>query len=340
MESRPRQTQMESSGRPLVSIGVPVFNGESGLGRCLEALLHQDYPNLEIIVSDNASTDATCSIAEHYARIDGRVKFLRSDQNRGGGWNFNRVFELSSGKYFMWAAHDDARAPSFVSACVERMEECPDAVLCQAHTAASIEGNDDTLYIARFDTFEHATGVVERYRETLKHFPATGMYGLYRSSAMGATMLFARVIATDMAFIQELSIHGRFIQVPETLFYYSARASWNTIQQDARQVLGHEKPWWYVPFVVLFFHHAQRIARSAIPFELKLRLWTVLTLHEIPRLATKVVLKLAGAVCPDWNKEKWGRALYWKLMHNPNLEVVSADPFFERVCKPQIGWWR
>lgn len=332
---------MELDRYPLVSVGVPVFNGESGLSHCLDGLLSQDYPHLEIIISDNASTDATQSICERYARIEPRVKYLRADKNRGSGWNFNRVFELSSGEYFMWAAHDDEREPSFVSACVERLEQCPDAVLCQARTAVFIEGRDETLYRAGLDSFEGRIGLAERYRETLKRFPATALYGLYRSSAMRATKLFQNVIATDLAFIQELSIHGRFVQVPRVLFRYRARKTWNTIHQDARTFLGIErKPWWYPPFLLLFVNNSKRLGDAPIPAGAKLRLWIALAVHEARQLAFKAMLKIAGALCPEESKEKLGRALYTRWMHNPNIEVVSADLFFQRVCKPQLGWWR
>jgi glycosyltransferase involved in cell wall biosynthesis len=331
---------MELDHHPLVSVGVPVFNGESGLSRCLEGLLRQDYPNLEIIISDNASTDSTPLICDEFVRMDPRVKYWRADQNRGSGWNFNRVFELSSGEYFLWAAHDDDHEPSFISACVEQLQRHPDAVLCQTHTAVSVEGHDRTLYLARLDTFEDIDGIVERYRETLKRFPATAFYGVYRSSAMRKTKLWEKILASDLAFIQELSIHGGFIQVPTTMFRYTARESWNTVQQDAGHFLGKPKAWWYVPFVVLFMNHSRRLAHSPIPLGLKLRLWTVLTLHQIRHVALKMLLKVAGVVCPEGRKESLGRALYWRYMHNPNIKVVSADLFFQRVCKPQLGWWR
>ncbi len=331
---------MEAPRVPLVSIGVPVYNGERGLSRCLESLLQQDYGNLEIIVSDNASTDGTPDIAAQYARRDPRIRYVRSDRNRGTWWNFNRVFELSTGQYFMWAAHDDDRDSGFISACVERLEQSPDAVLCQAHTSASIEGRTEVLYVASLDSFASVHTVVDRYRETLKRFPATAMYGLYRASAMSSTMMFARVIATDMAFIQELSIHGRFVQVPGTMFRYSARPSWNTVQQDARVVLGRQKPWWYIPFIVMLLHNVRRIGKSAIPAGLKIRLCGVLAGDVVRQCALKVALRVAGALCPEARKESLARAMYWRWMHNPNLQVVDHDLFFERVCKPQIGWWR
>ena len=57
---------MKEHKQPLVSIGVPVFNGEKTLAWALDSLLGQDYANLEIIISDNASTDTTAEICEKY----------------------------------------------------------------------------------------------------------------------------------------------------------------------------------------------------------------------------------------------------------------------------------
>jgi glycosyltransferase involved in cell wall biosynthesis len=241
---------MENVNHPLVSIGVPVFNGEKLLAQALNSLLNQDYNNLEIIISDNGSTDTTSNICKEFVNKDTRIQYFRSEENFGLSWNFNRVQELSNGKYFMWAAYDDLREPSFVRACVEKMEECPEAVLCQAHTATFIEGRNEKLCVANLDSFESVTGLMERYRETLKRFPATAIYGLYRSSAMRKTRMFEKVIATDIAFIQELSIYGNFVQVPEVLFHYIGRKKWNNIHQDYKTFLGKgRKPWWYLPFL-------------------------------------------------------------------------------------------
>jgi glycosyltransferase involved in cell wall biosynthesis len=331
---------MELDRYPLVSVGVPVFNGEDGLSRCLEGLLRQDYPNLEIIISDNASTDATPSICERFARSHRRITYSRSVENRGAIWNFNRVFELSSGTYFMWAAHDDDREPSFVSACVEQLERFQDAVLCQAHTAVCIEGREETLYVASLDTFERKPHVVERYREALERLPSIAFYGVYRSSAMRKTKLLQPVIATDLSFVHELAIHGRFVQVPDVLFRYSGRESWNTIDQDARHFLGRPKPWWYVPSLMLFIDDGQRVASSAISLGLKIRLLTVLAMYQGRQFAVKVLLKIARAICPAGRKERLGRAMYQRWIRNPNVEIANDELFFRRVCKPQLGWWK
>ena len=331
---------MENENSPLVSIGVPVFNGEKGLALALDALLEQDYSNIEIIISDNGSTDATPEICEEYLIKDSRVKYYHSEENLGSTWNFNRVFELSTGKYFMWAAHDDLRESSFVSACVEKMEQCPEASLCQVHTAMFIEGRKERLCAATLDSFEGVTGLVERYRETLKHFPATAIYGLYRSSAMRETRRFERVIATDLVFIQELSIHGNFVQVPEVLFSYFGREKWNTVHQDYKVFFGKDrKPWWYLPFVALFCNHWSRVASASVSFSVKLRLWSVLLEHEIGQVALKILIKVSGRICPTRWKEKLGCLIYWRWMHCRNLQVGCAVLFLDRAIKPKLGWW-
>jgi len=332
---------IQNSKMPLVSIGVPVFNGENGLGCALDSLLAQDYPNLEIIISDNGSTDATPEICRKYIQKDPRVTYCRSEKNLGTIYNFNRVVELASGKYFMWAAHDDQHELSFVSACVAKMEQCPDAVLCQSHTAIFIEGREEMLCETHLNSFDDVTGLVERYRETLKHFPASAIYGLYRLSIMRKTQLLQECIATDIAFIQELSIYGGFVQVPEVLFNFLRRKKWNSIHQDYRAFFGKEKkPWWYLPFVVLFCDHWKRVKQAEIPFGVKLRLWGVLIEHETRQVALKILIKGVGLLCPEKWKEKLGCAIYWRWMHNPNVQAGCSAPFyFERAVKPRLGWW-
>src|SRR3989339_68658 len=121
---------MDNKRRPLVSIGLPVHNGEHYLRKTLKSLLSQTYPFIELIISDNASTDGTEAICKAYERLDERIRYFRSDRNRGAAWNFNRVLELAGGTYFKWAAHDDLSAPDFLASCVRILETDRSVVLC------------------------------------------------------------------------------------------------------------------------------------------------------------------------------------------------------------------
>lgn len=111
---------------PLVSIGMPTYNRASVLSRAIESALAQDYPNLELVISDNASTDETQTVCEEFARRDGRVCYIRQETNRGATANFQEALNQSRSEFFMWLADDDWIDTSYVSACVSVLEENPD----------------------------------------------------------------------------------------------------------------------------------------------------------------------------------------------------------------------
>lgn len=92
---------------PLVSIGMPVYNGEKFIREALDSLLAQTFTDFELIISDNASTDSTEAICREYASRDARICYIRQTENMGAAQNFQFVLNQAGGKYFMWAAHDD-----------------------------------------------------------------------------------------------------------------------------------------------------------------------------------------------------------------------------------------
>ena len=123
--------QEQAPGQPTaeVSIGLPVWNGEQYVARAMGALVAQDYSPLEIVVSDNASTDRTWEILRRF-EDDPRVCIHRSGETLGAVANFNRVVHLTRGPYFAWAAADDRFDPHFASRCMQALAEQPDAAGC------------------------------------------------------------------------------------------------------------------------------------------------------------------------------------------------------------------
>ena len=119
---------------PLVSVGVPAFNGEPYVEETLDCILGQTYSNLEILISDNASCDRTGEICRRFAETDPRVRYRRNERNLGAAANYNQVFRMASGKYFKWAAVDDLLSSDFIERCVEVLETRDDAVLCYPKT--------------------------------------------------------------------------------------------------------------------------------------------------------------------------------------------------------------
>src|SRR5688572_28337892 len=92
---------------PLVSIGLPVYNGERFLSEALDSLLGQTLADFELIVSDNASTDRTAEICLAYAARDARVRYVRQQTNIGAIRNWNFVARQARGQYFKWASAND-----------------------------------------------------------------------------------------------------------------------------------------------------------------------------------------------------------------------------------------
>ncbi len=101
---------------PLVSIGMPVFNGAKYIRDALDSLLNQTYSHFELLISDNASTDNTENICREYAQKDARIQYVRQANNLGAAANFQWVLNQASGAYFMWAACDDKWSEDWLNA--------------------------------------------------------------------------------------------------------------------------------------------------------------------------------------------------------------------------------
>lgn len=106
----------------LVSIGIPVHNGERYLEQALESLLCQHHTRMEVIICDNASTDATEGISLDFARKDPRIRYHRNNVDMGAAANFNRALLLATGKLFMWGAHDDLWEPEYISTLIQLLD--------------------------------------------------------------------------------------------------------------------------------------------------------------------------------------------------------------------------
>src|SRR6185503_20049809 len=114
---------------PVVSIGLPTYNGARHLREAVESLLAQDHADFELLISDNASTDATADIAGELAKLDPRIRIVRQPTNIGPTANFAFVLRGTHGRYFMWAADDDRWHPAYVSSCLAALECNPGAAM-------------------------------------------------------------------------------------------------------------------------------------------------------------------------------------------------------------------
>lgn len=208
---------------PLVSIGVPIYNEAKHLAEALDSLLAQDYENIEIMISDNASTDSTPQICAEYVAKDPRIRYYRNDTNVGSFENFNRAVELARGEFFMWASGHDLRHPSHMSRCIEVMLEDPGIVLCYTEMIW-IDGKGQPLEpLERGQEYIDTRGLefhLLRINVVLWGWRnGHAMYGVFRTQALKKTRILTRIFSPDMALLIELAAIGKFAYISDPLLY-------------------------------------------------------------------------------------------------------------------------
>jgi glycosyltransferase involved in cell wall biosynthesis len=203
---------------PLVSIGMPVFNGARYARAAIDSILRQTYSSLELVISDNASTDGTEALCRGYAERDARVRYYRNAHNLGAHPNYNLTFSLSGGDFFKWAPHDDVLEPTYLEACVGALEVAPDAVVCQSLLRyIDAEGTPLGVYDSRLRGASDADAAARFAAVVLLPHPAYEVMGVFRRSALEGGILLGSFHGADRALLAELSLRGRMIQVHEPL---------------------------------------------------------------------------------------------------------------------------
>ncbi|HET6520683.1 MAG TPA: glycosyltransferase [Geminicoccaceae bacterium] len=205
---------------PSVRVGLVAYNGERFIAATIESILAQTYTDFELVIADDASTDATEEICRRYAARDSRVRYHRNQRNLGAAPNFNHVFELAGpSRYFKWSAHDDLITPDYLERCVAALDGDPDAVLCQSWIGVIDERGELIGRLpSRLDRKE-SPDPVERFGcAVLRHHMALEILGVIRTDVLGTTRLNGGYPRSDSALVAELALAGRFIEIPEPLF--------------------------------------------------------------------------------------------------------------------------
>jgi glycosyltransferase involved in cell wall biosynthesis len=282
---------------PHVTVGMPVHQGERFVDEAIRSIRAQTFTDLELVISDNGSTDGTQSICRAHAAEDPRVVYHRSEVNRGAAWNYSRLVGLARGRYFKWASHDDLLRPEYLERCVATLEADPDVVLCQTGAAAiDSDGNE----VGRWPPNANASDgrPSQRFADILfREGPCFPVFGLIRQEVLKRTGLLGAYNAHDRPLMAELALHGRYAHVPEVLFLNREhpersirayrgpreRIAWFDPAMEGRVV-------YFYPRLVLEYHRA--VVRSGVPVEELIRAEALLaawTVRHLPGLTRNVL---------------------------------------------------
>jgi glycosyltransferase involved in cell wall biosynthesis len=198
---------------------MPTYNRAAPLRAAFSSVLGQSYRNLEIIVSDNASTDETAAVCRTAASADSRMRVFRQAINIGPVANFEFVKNQATGKYFMWLADDDVVSEDYVAACVESLERNPEHVL--VHGAATYLRADGASSDEASFSLEQESPI----RRVLAYFWRVSenamFYGIYRREAIARCQM-PNLLGGDWGWIADIVVEGKTAVVPRAKIRRSA----------------------------------------------------------------------------------------------------------------------
>lgn len=277
---------------PRVSMGLPVFNGETYLHKALDSLLAQEYEDFELVISDNASTDETGRICESYARRDSRVRYSRNECNIGLAPNHNRVFRLSRGEFFKWVAHDD----EYSRQMLKRYVEAFDAASASVSVVYSVCECIDELGNLQGTKSDHVDNKDPRPAVRLAHFLQhvsiyNCTYGLIRSAMLRKTRLHRSFPMADRVLVSELAMLGEFVEIAEPLLRLRIHEHRSLSQHKNAQAMRE------------LFDPANRTKHSFLSIEGRVQLELLRSAWRIPlRLSDKLACLCVALAVPNWRK--------------------------------------
>jgi glycosyltransferase involved in cell wall biosynthesis len=221
---------------------MPAYNSAATIAVSIESLLGQSLGDFELIVSDNASTDATRDVVEAYRQRDARIRFERQPINIGVNPNYSHVARLARGEFFKWAASSDWCAPSFLERCLAELVAHDDTVLVVPRTRLFRNHPDSSEdYPLDIEILDDQPSVrLQRLTSTLALNNAVN--GLIRTSALRRTRLIDTHIGADVVLMGHLALLGKFRLLNERLFYRRMEVTTATALQDPGAVRKHHYP--------------------------------------------------------------------------------------------------
>ena len=255
-----------SSNKPRVGIGLPVYNGEKYLGTAIRSILEQSFENFELVIGDNASSDATEEICRSF-ESDPRVTYIRRERNLGATPNYNDLMERLQAPLVRWHASDDALAPTYLEACVALLDDDPNAPMAHAE-AVVIDGDGETIGEWNRESKLRAEDPVDRWREVAFTPDFHSIFALVRREIVDKVGLFPIYPGSDRWVLGGWLLHGRPRCSDERLFIWRDHAE--TFRRTANRNMVDAEQWWSTDLktwpmrnTVLGYGHGRRVISSS-----------------------------------------------------------------------------
>ncbi|MEI0448290.1 glycosyltransferase family 2 protein [Brachyspira intermedia] len=181
---------------PLVSVLIPTYNRKDLLKRALESVLKQTYKNIEIYVTDNASTDGTFEVMQELLKNDKRIIYSRREENTGSLYNGSEAYSHLKGKYAIVLCDDDYfLSNTFFENAVKAMEENENIVIVRGVVKCFNENNNN-IFIDIYNSKEYIKGIdyLLNYANHDGYDNITSFFAMFRKSAADKTRVFEKAL--------------------------------------------------------------------------------------------------------------------------------------------------
>lgn len=194
---------------PLVTVAIPTHNRFRGLIRAVRSVQRQSYPRIEILISDNDSSDETARVCQSLAEEDSRIRLFRHSPDIGPLRNFAFLKAQNRGDFFMWLADDDWLEPDIIARYVTFLITHPDYVMVSG--TVCYWDNEEIYLEERGFSFEQEKETA-RIRAFFGKVSAGGVFhGLMRADVISEIEV-RNILGSDWAFISDLLVHGKVKQ--------------------------------------------------------------------------------------------------------------------------------
>jgi len=210
--------------RPLVTIGIPTYNrADVFLKESLESVLNQTYQNIEIIVSDNNSSDNTEEVVNSYG--DKRIKYFKQKENLGPFKNMNYCLDKANGVYFQMLHDDDKIDPEFIEKCMKAADYKTDkAIFIAGSREIDEDGNLKYEKENRWEGLSSEEFILKWYEKKIHLFFCSILFNTKLLRDRGGFKEYYRYFA-DLAAEFELICIGERVDVPDVLASFRAHSS-------------------------------------------------------------------------------------------------------------------
>jgi glycosyltransferase involved in cell wall biosynthesis len=256
-----KMNEINPSSMPLVSVCIPTYNRADKLQRAVETLLNGTYSNLEIIISDNASSDHTQEVCAKLCNRSSSVRYFRHSFNQGPTKNFEFARCQARGQYFLWHGDDDHLEGDYIKACVAELEDDSSLILVSG-VAAYHRGNREITHYGKI-TRPRSSIPLLRALTYLLHVEDNAVFcGLYRLKAVSECNP-PDVLAGDWAWVADVLLRGRVQVLPAVHVY---REFGDSASSSVHRIVSMiHAPAWHAefPWLAIALNMADFLARKS-----------------------------------------------------------------------------